>query len=289
MPETQFTDGIYYNFRRGKEVEFFVLDGRSHRIGTDPEKENKHMFGVDQLDWLCDRLNQSEAKFKVIIAGSAVDSGKGQWNKFSDKEKIKNIFNGKRFTENTKSPKKIDGVIIVTGDIHKCDLVEHGYDFEAPYTIYEVISSGIAIPIHYDEENEKYVPRPQGFAFATLTFRPGEVRIDFHRQNDAFSKYKDWLRGLSDDELNNSILLGHFDSGRLDKLKAVRKEWLDLSEMSDPPNSRTVHASDLINAISVQAIAKKYHVSGSFRVLSNLLEKDSTQSLYHELYLKKYQ
>lgn len=245
------TDGVYYNFKRGKEVEFFVLDGR-----TNLDASKKQMFGEKQLNWLCKKLNASEAKFKIIISGSTVT----RWAEFhnkktdvtkvnNDKEKIKNILTGKYPNEATGTGKVIKGVIFVTGDIHECDLVKHT-DFGVGYDIYEVISSGIATPFHYewgkDEsyEDGEYVVRDEAFAFATLSFKPGKVLIRFHRQRDAYQKYRGWLDDLSDEELNNSVLLGQLGSNRLEDLKNLRENWRKMSMSTSTKSGQPVFDAD---------------------------------------------
>ena len=63
---------IYRSFRWGKEVELFLLDARSYRSRNDRPDEDggdgepKTMLGKEQLEWLIDRLESSDATWKVV-------------------------------------------------------------------------------------------------------------------------------------------------------------------------------------------------------------------------------
>lgn len=57
---------------RWSDVEFYLLDDRSHRDLTSLAERNRVIFGEKQLDWLLDELEASQATFKIIMSGTAI-------------------------------------------------------------------------------------------------------------------------------------------------------------------------------------------------------------------------
>lgn len=74
---------IYRSFRWGKDVELFLLDGRSYRslnTLTDTAENAKTMLGEAQRTWLLERLRSSSATWKLVVTdvSLAVASGRDQ-------------------------------------------------------------------------------------------------------------------------------------------------------------------------------------------------------------------
>ena len=66
---------MFFHYRYGG-VDFFFLDDRYHRDPKDePDSPEKTHLGTAQLSWLKTQLSESDAAFKVIIAG-------GPWSTF---------------------------------------------------------------------------------------------------------------------------------------------------------------------------------------------------------------
>jgi len=60
--------GEFYRRFRWGDLEFFILDTRSHRSSrTDFDDESKTMLGADQLEWLLEGLTDSTAVFKLVV------------------------------------------------------------------------------------------------------------------------------------------------------------------------------------------------------------------------------
>ncbi len=110
--------GIYQSFRYGKEVEVFVLDGRSQRDPNQtPDDANKSMLNGErhpdgQVQWLLDGLKNSTATWKLIMSPSVLNRTMHKtdsWANFShERETILNFI----------KLEKIDGVIVIAGDLH---------------------------------------------------------------------------------------------------------------------------------------------------------------------------
>lgn len=125
--------GTWHSFSLG-DVDFFMTDGRFYR-----EKKDKTMLGPDQKQWLLKNLAESKGKFKVIASGTmwsdgadkdGKDSWAGQWAR-EERDEIFDLINDK----------KIDGVILLSGDRHRSDI----WKIERPrgYPLYEFVSAKV--------------------------------------------------------------------------------------------------------------------------------------------------
>ena len=127
--------GVFHRFRIA-DVEFFMLDNRSHRDPNEAE-DRATMLGEGQLEWLKAKLKSSTATFKVIASGgTAVVDGTGEtWSNFGDE---RDRFFAWLFEED------ITGVFFLAGDwhvggLHRLD--RPGFD----YPLYELLSSNLAV------------------------------------------------------------------------------------------------------------------------------------------------
>ena len=103
--------GVYFKFTRG-QVDFFMLDVRYHRDrNKDTNIAHKTMLGEKQVAWLKRELAKSDAKVKVLAAGSEWQSHgtTDSWTSF--KQERDEIFG---FIEDN----RIDGVLLLSGDRH---------------------------------------------------------------------------------------------------------------------------------------------------------------------------
>jgi alkaline phosphatase D len=103
------TVGIFSAVRVGP-VALFLLDGRYHRV------ENREILGRGQLQWLLDRLAESDAPIKLIVSGSqvlpeaTVPKGWECWRKDAPGE-LEALLSGIE-------QRGIEGVLFVSGDVH---------------------------------------------------------------------------------------------------------------------------------------------------------------------------
>jgi phosphodiesterase/alkaline phosphatase D-like protein len=129
----QFEGRHYRSFVWG-DVEFFILDTRSHRSPSAQfDNLDKTMLGEEQLAWLLDGLEASEAVFKVIVSSVPLDfttNGNDAWVGFKAERNL--IWDsiicppdgdgGCRPT--------IDGVVFITADQHWFAAYHHNSGFK---------------------------------------------------------------------------------------------------------------------------------------------------------------
>ena len=133
--------GIYLRFRRGP-IEVFLLDTRTfaNRTESPLAAGEQSLLGPQQLAWLQEGLRASTAKFKVLASGmvwnGAVRSGKpdcwGRW--LAERNGLLNWLREDR----------IDGVVLVSGDVHRARLIMHPVADLVGYDLPELISSPLA-------------------------------------------------------------------------------------------------------------------------------------------------
>jgi alkaline phosphatase D len=143
------TPGIFTSFQWGG-VDFFLLDGRYHRSPNhSPDTPEKVLLGKEQMDWLIESLAKSKAPFKLLVCGSTWrDSPSDGWRLYDHERR--RLWKG--IVEN-----EINGVVFVSGDIHRCDLQIHRPEVGSAYFMPEIISSGLGS--HGDDD-------PMGFVIA---------------------------------------------------------------------------------------------------------------------------
>ena len=125
--------GTWHSFSLG-DVDFFMTDGRFYR-----EKKDNTMLGPDQKKWLLDGLAAARGRFKVIASGTMFsdgadkdgkDSWAGKWAR-AERDEIFDLINDR----------KIDGVILISGDRHRSDIWKT--DRPRGYPLYEFVSAKV--------------------------------------------------------------------------------------------------------------------------------------------------
>jgi len=125
--------GTWHSFSLG-DVDFFMTDGRFYR-----DKRDKTMLGPDQKKWLLQELAAATGKFKVIASGTMFsdgadkdgkDSWAGKWAR-AERDEIFDLINDK----------KINGVILISGDRHRSDIWKT--DRHKGYPLYEFVSAKV--------------------------------------------------------------------------------------------------------------------------------------------------
>jgi len=135
-------EGAYTRFSWG-DVDIFLLDGRYHRSPDDaPDDATKTMLGRKQFRWLVEGLKTSRASFKLLVNGSSWNASvKDGWRLYSKSRS--DLF--RAIVHNN-----VPGVVLVSGDIHRCDLPVHQPEVEHGYPLYEIVSSGLGSHGKYD-------------------------------------------------------------------------------------------------------------------------------------------
>lgn len=133
------TPGVFFTYSYGG-VDFFFLDNRYHRSPNEmPDGPEKLMFGQAQREWLFKQLEASDAPFKVLINGSGWNSGRGATG---DSYSAFNTARQSLFREIM--TRKINGVLLFSGDTHFGELNKIPGDRYGGYDLYELVSSPLA-------------------------------------------------------------------------------------------------------------------------------------------------
>ncbi len=122
-------------------------------------RPRQDLSGKDQVDWLIDELKASDAPFKV---SSAAAPGRQAAATAGGCSATPNVSCGTASSRNN-----VNGVMYVSGDIHRCDLQMHQPEVGGAYPFPEVISSGLGSHGEHD---------PMGFA--TIEFDTTLARSD---------------------------------------------------------------------------------------------------------------
>jgi alkaline phosphatase D len=135
------TVGIYTRFRRGP-VEVFVLDTRSFadRESSTLATAGRSLLGHTQVAWLQDGLRASKATFKVLACGMIWNEGVREnkpdcWGNWLPERNGLLRWIGEQ---------KIDGVVLVGGDVHRTRVILHPVGAFAGYDVPEFITSPLA-------------------------------------------------------------------------------------------------------------------------------------------------
>jgi alkaline phosphatase D len=109
--------GVFFNFTWG-DVDFFMLDDRYHRSPDDaPASPDKAMFGAAQISWLKNALVSSRAPFKIIAGGNQM------LNPQISEESFGAYKNEQTDLLNWIKTNKIPGVLFLSGDVHRTELI----------------------------------------------------------------------------------------------------------------------------------------------------------------------
>ena len=105
----------YKTVRWGKDLQFWLLEGRDFRSPKDVRKSlDRTIFGEEQMVWLTETLKASDAKFKLVFSPTPIvgPDRKGKKDNHANKpfrhegQKLRKLFGG------------IDGLIVLCGDRH---------------------------------------------------------------------------------------------------------------------------------------------------------------------------
>ena len=133
------TPGIFFEYHYGG-VDFYFLDGRYYRDpNAEPDLPGKSLLGPQQLAWLKERLLASQSPFKVLVCGSGWTKAKGPggdaWSSFVHERN--GFFNFLR-------DRRIEGVVLLSGDTHVAELNCVPYSQRGGYDLYDLTSSPLA-------------------------------------------------------------------------------------------------------------------------------------------------
>ncbi|HUG40524.1 MAG TPA: alkaline phosphatase D family protein [Longimicrobiales bacterium] len=150
------------------DVEFFLLDDRTHRTPNRRNTGDDALLGDDQLRWLVDALAASHAPFRLVVVGGQVlnPSGEGEtWAAVAPDERDRLL--------RLLREEDIWGVMFLTGDRHFTELSR--LDRPGTYPLYDLTVSPLTAGPYPTGRDEANPLRVQGTFhgarnFATLAF-----------------------------------------------------------------------------------------------------------------------
>ena len=142
------------------DVDLFLTDGRYFRSEDEmPDSTNgkpdasKHFLGPQQMEWLKNALQFSDASFKILVVGSQV------LNPLNPYEGMKNYSYEYNELLNFITTQKIKGVLFFTGDRHHSEVIK----MQLPnfYPLYDITispyTSGVSKPFGAEKNNPSRV------------------------------------------------------------------------------------------------------------------------------------
>jgi alkaline phosphatase D len=175
--------GVFFHYRYGG-VDFFFLDDRYHRDPEDkPDSPEKTHLGAAQLSWLKKQLSESDAVFKLIIAG-------GPWSTFKESDSWGDFLYERNGIFDFIRDESISGVVLVSGDTHAAELNVIPWSDHGGYDLYDLVSSPLAqLPLRgaafrrpgNPEESRLRIPFTQSPNFGLIEFDlSGEPTLTFN-------------------------------------------------------------------------------------------------------------
>ena len=108
----------YRRFRWGRGLEIFLLEGRDYRASNpEPDGPNKSLWGATQKQWLLDGLNQSEARWKLIVSPGPL-IGPDRPNKHDNHSNDAFQTEGREFRQWLAANSRVSDTVWVNGDRH---------------------------------------------------------------------------------------------------------------------------------------------------------------------------
>ena len=153
------------------DVAFFLLDNRYYRTPADSAKDAS-ILGAQQLSWLLDTLERSNATFKVVVSGGQV------LNPYAAPENYSNYPEERAALLDAISARGISGVLFLSGDRHRSELSR--LDRERDYPLYDATISPLTAEL-YDLGDEPNPLRVDGTCLVDHNF--GLLEFDGPRED----------------------------------------------------------------------------------------------------------
>jgi alkaline phosphatase D len=134
-----------------EDCEFYLLDNRYHRSPNNEQAADKQMWGREQLNWMLDHMQGSNAPFKFVATGGQVLHAAAVY------ENVENYPEEKAYLLAEIARRNISGVIFLTGDRHHTELTK--LDRRGTYPLYDLTVSPLTSGTHAarDEGNHLQV------------------------------------------------------------------------------------------------------------------------------------
>jgi alkaline phosphatase D len=181
---------LYRKFRRGADLELFLLDTRQYRSrNEEPDGEHKTMLGVTQREWLVDGLIHSTATWKVIAtsvplsnrkAGTIQIPGNDSWARGTDGTGFQTEL---RTIVSTIRDRHIRNVVWLAADVHYAQVNAYDPDGDGTVDFHEFIcgplSAGLVQPVLPDPALRPTTLYSEGgfFNFGVVTVSEADLRV----------------------------------------------------------------------------------------------------------------
>jgi alkaline phosphatase D len=142
---------LYRSFRRGADLELFILDTRQYRsANAEPDGARKTMLGKAQRDWLLEGLARSTATWKIIAtvvplavpkAGSKLVPGNDSWAPGADGTGFQTEL---RLIVNELLARRIRNVVWLVTDVHFAQVNAYDPDGDGQTDFHEFICGPLA-------------------------------------------------------------------------------------------------------------------------------------------------
>lgn len=134
-----------------EDCEFYLLDNRYHRSPNAEQAADKQMWGREQLNWMLDHMQSSNAPFKFVATGGQVLHAAAVY------ENVENYPAEKAYLLAEIARRNIKGVIFLTGDRHHTELTK--LERRGSYPLYDLTVSPLTSGTHKpsDEGNHLQV------------------------------------------------------------------------------------------------------------------------------------
>lgn len=147
-PHPQDPNRLYRSFRWGKQAEIFILDTRQYRSDNRlPDGPEKTMLGKEQLAWLKENLQKSDATWKFIISTvtlSIPTACPARCDGWANAEGPTGF--ERELLEITKLilENKIRNVVWLSGDMHLADAIQYDPDRDRVVDFYEFVAGPLS-------------------------------------------------------------------------------------------------------------------------------------------------
>ncbi|HJU06080.1 MAG TPA: alkaline phosphatase D family protein, partial [Nitrospiraceae bacterium] len=146
LTPTQDPFRLYRAFRRGADLEVFMLDTRQYRsANAEKDGPNKTMLGTAQRDWLLEGLARSTATWKIVVTSVPLSNQKGGTLEVPGNDSWARGGDGTGFqTElaaivQTLLTRRIRNVVWLAGDVHYAQVNAYDPDGDGATDFHEFI------------------------------------------------------------------------------------------------------------------------------------------------------
>ena len=164
LPEAPELNVAYFQYA---DVDFFLLDNRTHRVNHNMGPKNRMVLGEIQMTWLLNALRNSRAPFKMVAIGGQMLSDVVKYENFAQYPEERN----RLLSELDRLD--IKGVVFLTGDRHCTELSQIQLPTSGRF-VYDLTVSPLTSS-SYDNTDEPNTHRVEG----TIASERNYALLDF--------------------------------------------------------------------------------------------------------------